>query len=103
MHRSIAENRQHIHSLCRRFDVARLELFGSAARAGDFRPATSDIDFLVHFQEASSLPPLESFFGLRDELSALLGRPVDLVEAAALKNPYILADIAMSRELVYAA
>src|SRR5437868_4983824 len=37
-----------LRSLCRRFHVRRLELFGSAARE-DFDPARSDLDFLVAF------------------------------------------------------
>jgi len=34
--------------LCRRHRVARLHLFGSAARE-DFRPGMSDVDLLVEF------------------------------------------------------
>jgi hypothetical protein len=32
-----------------------------------------------------------------------LGRPVDLVEAGAVRNPYVLASIERNREVVYAA
>ncbi|MGN6033725.1 MAG: nucleotidyltransferase family protein, partial [Thermomicrobiales bacterium] len=42
----IQDNVQEIRALCERFDVRRLELFGSAA-TGRFDPAHSDIDFLV--------------------------------------------------------
>ena len=50
-----------------------------------------------------STPPLDGFFGLQAELSSLLGRPVDLVEAGAVRNPYVLASIERNREVVYAA
>jgi uncharacterized protein len=40
--------------------------------------------------------------GLKLVLEALLKRPVDLVEPARLRNPYVLADINRSREVVYA-
>ena len=84
-----------------RFDVARLEVFGSAARGADFDPSHSDADFLVEFKPGSALPPLEQFFGLADALAKLLGRPVDLVEPSAIKNPFIRAAVDRSRELVY--
>jgi hypothetical protein len=31
-----------------------------------------------------------------------MGRPVDLVEAGSVRNPYVLAEIERSREIVYA-
>ena len=101
MHADIARKRQEVIALCRRYDVSRLEVFGSAARAGDFDPARSDADFLVEFKPESTLPPLEQFFGLADALATLLGRPVDLVEPSAIKNPFIRASVDRSRELVY--
>ena len=42
-----------IPDLCRRFGVARLELFGSAA-SGAFDPQRSDLDFLVEFDADGS-------------------------------------------------
>ena len=36
-------------------------------------------------------------------LQALLDRPVDLIEASAVKNPYIWKSIEASRETLYAA
>jgi predicted nucleotidyltransferase len=89
-------------ALCRRFDVARLEIFGSAARAADFDPDTSDVDFLVEFAPETRWPALEQFFGLADALQQLLGRPVDLIEAGAVRNPFVLQGINRSRERVYA-
>jgi uncharacterized protein len=103
MHADIAKHRDALIALCRRYDVERLEVFGSAARGDDFNPASSDADFLVTFKPESRLPPLEQFFGLAEALEALLGRPVDLVEPQVVKNPFILAGINRSREVVYAA
>jgi len=42
-------------------------------------------------------------FRLARGLEAVLGRPVDLVEAGAVKNPYLRAGIERSRRLVHAA
>jgi predicted nucleotidyltransferase len=103
MHAEIAARRDALKVLCERYDVARLEVFGSAARGVDFDPAASDVDFLVMFQAASLLDPLEQFFGLADALKDLFGRPVDLVESSAVRNPFVRAAIDRSREVVYGA
>jgi uncharacterized protein len=102
MHPLIHHHRADISRLCQRYQIRRLEVFGSAARATDFDPVSSDADFLVEF--APEAPRnLESYFGLKADLEALLQRGVDLVEPATLRNPYLLAGINSARELVYAA
>ena len=103
MHAAIADKREELAELCRRYGVARLEVFGSAARGVDFDPEASDADFLVEFDPDSDLPPLEQFFGLVDALREALGRPVDVVENHEFRNPYLRASINESREVVYAA
>ena len=103
MHAEIEKRRQELIALCRRYGVARLEVFGSAARGADFDPAMSDADFLVEFRPDSAVPPLEQYFGLARALEDLLGRPVDLVEPSAVENPFVRAAIERSREVVYAA
>jgi predicted nucleotidyltransferase len=103
MHALIEQHRDAIADICRRFGVRRLEVFGSAARATDFHPDTSDADFLVEFVPDSRFRPLEQFFGLADALEQALGRSVDLVEPRAIRNPYIRASIDQAREIVYAA
>jgi predicted nucleotidyltransferase len=45
------------------------EVFGSAARAGDFDPARSDIDFLVEF--AAEGNDLARFMDFKEVLEAL--------------------------------
>ena len=103
MHPLIDQHRDEIARLCRHHAVRRLEVFGSAARGVDFDPARSDADFLVEFAPATGHDPLQRFFGLTEDLQALLGRRVDLVEPQALRNPYIIAEINRARELLYAA
>jgi predicted nucleotidyltransferase len=99
MHAAIAEKRQELIALCRRYGVTRLEVFGSAARAADFDPVTSDADFLVEF--APQADELARYFDFKKALEFLLARPVDLVEFGTIKNPFIRAGINRSRELVY--
>ena len=96
-------HRAEVAEICRRFHVRRLDVFGSAARGTDFDPARSDVDLLVTYDPDVSRPSLAEYFGLRDELSALLGRPVDLVMSGAVRNPFIRADIEQARELLYPA
>lgn len=86
---------------CDRWSVDRLRVFGSAA-GGAFDPKTSDVDFLVEF-----LPDVEdvfaSYFGLRDDLTLITGRSVDLVMRGAIRNPYFAASVFESAIDVYAA
>lgn len=98
----IESHRADIARLCERFGVRRLELFGSAA-TGAFDPASSDVDFLVDFDTGKRIGALEQYFGLKEALEAMLGRPVDLVEEGASSNRYFLESVNESRRLLYAA
>jgi uncharacterized protein len=102
MHPAIQSQLTAISQVCSKHGISRLEVFGSAARAVDFFEKSSDADFLVEFLP-STQPGLDEFFGAKADLEALLGRGVDLVQAKAVRNPYVLASINQSRELVYAA
>jgi predicted nucleotidyltransferase len=84
MHADVSEKRNALAAICRRYGVARLEVFGSAARADDFDPARSDADFLVTFNP-SVRNDLGAFSDLKEALEKLLGRPVDLVEREAIE------------------
>lgn len=79
------EGRDALAAICRRHGVARLEVFGSAARGNDFDPMRSDADFLVTFEPAVR-NGLGVLVELRDALEKLLGRPVDLVEREAFSQ-----------------
>ena len=84
MQSDIANKRDALAALCRRFGVTRLEVFGSAARGAGFDPKRSDADFLVTFAPAAR-NDLTAFADLKDALEELLGRPVDLVEREAVE------------------
>jgi uncharacterized protein len=62
--------------------LTRLAVFGSAAR-GDLGPK-SDVDLLIEVDAASRFG-LFAFLNLKEHLSALLGRPVDLAFPDALR------------------
>jgi predicted nucleotidyltransferase len=84
MQADIAEKSAALAALCRRYGVARLEVFGSAARGTDFDSNRSDVDFLVTFTPTAR-NDLAAFADLKDALERLLGRPVDLVEREAVE------------------
>ena len=100
MHAAISEKREELVALCRRYDVVRLEVFGSAAHGTDFDPLHSDADFLVEFRRSDGRAPLRQYLDFAEALRHALGRSVDLVE---VQNPYLRAAIDRSRELVYAS
>lgn len=91
-----------VAALCQRHRVRQLSVFGSAVR-GDFDPETSDIDFLVEFETMPPVAYADAYFGLKEGLEELFGRPVDLVTAESVVNPYLGASIAARSETVYAA
>ena len=94
-----------IIEVCRKYDVTELSVFGSVL-GEDFRP-DSDVDFLVTFRPDADLGPwMCRFFDLQDELAALTGRPVDLVERPAVeksRNPIRKRSILASAEVLYAS
>ena len=98
----VQENRDAVERLCRQFLVRRLELFGSAV-GEKFDPETSDLDFLVDFEDLEPQEYADTYFGLLEGLQELFQRNVDLVMISAVKNPYFLESIERSRTLLYAA
>jgi uncharacterized protein len=102
MNAVMAEHRTELEALCRRYGVRRLELFGSAA-TGREKPGRSDLDFLVEFRPAPPGGFADAFFGLQESLEALYGKPVDLVVASAIRNPFFRQAVEQTRTLLYAA
>lgn len=95
----IEEHRAEIAELCREFGVRTLEVFGSAA-VGAFDPTTSDIDFLVDFEDRSP-GYARRWLTLERELSGLLGMPVDLLIEDSIRNPYLKRAINRQRTGIY--
>jgi hypothetical protein len=92
-----------IADFCRRWKIARLEIFGSALR-DDFAPE-SDIDLLVTFA-SDARRSLFAHVRMEDELKSMLHRNVDLVTRQGLDhslNPVRRKDIIDSAEALYVA
>jgi predicted nucleotidyltransferase len=85
--------------VCSRYQVRELAIFGSAV-SGQLRP-DSDLDLLVVFDEGARIG-LVALGRLRNELSELFRRPVDLVPKDGLKQALRDQVLAQSRTF-YAA
>lgn len=88
---------------CKRWGIRELAVFGSILRS-DFRP-DSDIDVLFALEEGVKLT-LESWMDMEDELTAILGRKVDLIPRRSVeagRNPLRKQEILGTARTVYGA
>ena len=96
---AIEVDEERIASFCRRWKIDEFSVFGSALRE-DFGP-DSDLDVLVAFAPDAPWTAFE-WVDMRDELEAMFGRQVDLVEKGTVRNPFRHHEIEATREIVYA-
>jgi predicted nucleotidyltransferase len=89
-----------LSEFCRKWRIRELSVFGSVLRE-DFN-ADSDLDFLVSFEPGAPLD-IDRLLDMKEELEARFGRPVDLVEKEAMRNPWRKREILKTRKVVYAA
>jgi uncharacterized protein len=102
MQRVLHERLPELIALCTKHRVRSLAVFGSALR-DDFDSSRSDLDLVVEF---APMPPVEhgrAYFGLLEDLERLFGRPIDLIERATIRNPYLRHSIEATQETLYAA
>jgi predicted nucleotidyltransferase len=100
MDHALADRLPEVAALCRCHRVARLDVFGSAARQAH---GAADLDFLVEFENLPAHAYADAYFGLLADLEALFERPIDLVMASAIKNPFVRETIERSRIPLHAA
>ena len=98
----LKQKHEAIVALCRTHGVARLELFGSAAR-GEFDSSKSDYDFFVEFVDQQWQGSSDRYFGLLHGLEDLLGRPIDLVDRCGVHNAIFLDVANQHIEQIYDA
>ena len=79
--------------------VTKAYLFGSELTP-NFR-ADSDVDLLVTFGDVPLLDFADNFFELKEKLEAILGRRVDLLIEKDLRNPYLIASINRTKQLLF--
>ena len=98
----IEDKREAVISICRKYGVLSLYVFGSALR-DDFRSGESDIDRLVDFGDMDGHTKAHAYFYMLDELEEVLGTRVDLVMVGAIKNRDISRDVEATKRVLYAA
>lgn len=84
-------------AFCRRNFVSELWAFGSVLN--DWKPE-SDVDLLVRFLPDHT-PEYFDFCELQNELTEMVGRKVDFVQADWVENPFIRKHIREHRVLIY--
>lgn len=89
---------ERLGEICRRYGIARLDVFGSVSRGDE--STESDIDVLYELVPGARLG--WNIEALADELSEVLRRPVDLVSRKAL-HERLRETVLREARLLYAA
>ena len=95
----IDQNIDSIRQLCAKHKVKNLFVFGSAL-SNSFNDK-SDVDLVVDFDSISLETYADNYFDLKEKLEAIFKRSVDLLEAGAIKNPFVKAQIEREKKLIY--
>jgi len=96
------QHQAEMRALAGRFGVQELALFGSVVSTAGLGPA-SDVDVLVRFQDGPAFGRFAAYMGLKEALEAMFKRPVDLISAAAIRNPVFRQQVEAERQVVYVA
>ena len=91
----VADRSEEIAALCRRHQVQRLDLFGSAA--------SSDLDFLVTFLPEANATYVGAYHRLYIDLRNLFDRPVDLMIESESSDPDFRQAVKQTWAIVYSA
>ena len=95
----IDKNIDNLIALCKKHKVRELYIFGSilTSRFND----SSDIDFLVQFDNIDILEYADNYFNFKEKLEKLLGREIDLLENQAIRNPIFRKVLDRDKKIVY--
>ncbi|MEL5893310.1 nucleotidyltransferase domain-containing protein [Bacteroides sp. GD17] len=100
MNKIIQDRLDALKTLCKRYRVKSLYVFGSV-NTPHFNDK-SDIDLLIDFEPDVSIEEYtDSFFLLREKLTELFKRKIDLVTRRSLSNPFFINDVEQSKQLLY--
>ena len=95
----IERNIDTLIELCKRHKVKELYIFGSILTPRFSE--SSDIDFLVQFENIDILEYADNYFEFKEKLEKLLGREIDLLENQAIRNPIFRKILDRDKKLVY--
>jgi len=97
--KEIKDHIEQIKQLCNAHNVKSLFAFGSVV--SDKLKAESDIDLIVDIDSKDPIDYSDNYFDLKFQLENILNRQVDLLEAKALKNPFLKKQIDNTKVLIY--
>ena len=95
----VEKNIDELINLCKHHKVRELYIFGSVLT--DKFNDKSDIDLLVQFENIDILEYFDNYMDFKENLETLLGRPVDLLENQAIRNPIFRRVVDRNKRLVY--
>jgi predicted nucleotidyltransferase len=95
----VDKNIDTIISLCKLHKVKELYIFGSVLTPKFSN--SSDVDFLVQFDNIDILEYADNYFDFKEKLEKLLGRDIDLLENQAIRNPIFRRVLDREKRLVY--
>ena len=101
MNSIITEKVNELKTLCNKYSVKSMYVFGSVCTE-KFND-TSDIDILISFDELSIEQYTDNYFELHYKLQDLFGRKIDLLTEKSLSNPYFIKGVEQTKQLIYAA
>ena len=87
--------------LCKAYNVKTMHVFGSVCTT-KFNDS-SDIDFLISFEDIPFDQYTDNYFDLHYKLQDLFGRNIDLLTDKSLSNPYFIQNLDKSKQLIYAS
>jgi uncharacterized protein len=95
----IEKNIDTLIGLCKRHKVKELYIFGSilTSKFND----SSDVDFLVQFDNVDILEYADNYFDFKEKLEKMLDREIDLLENQAIRNPIFRKVLDRDKKLVY--
>ena len=97
----VEQHKAEIQMLCKKYGVKKLYAFGSVLSSRFSQE--SDVDLLVDFDKIDLSRYADNYYEFKFALEDTLHRPVDLIEAKSVRNPYLKESIESNRHLLYAA
>jgi uncharacterized protein len=101
LNETLESKRAALESVCAKHGVASLDLFG-AGTTDEWNPADGDLDFVVVFRADDNPGIADRYLGLAEALEDLFSRPVNLITAGAIRNPYFRDHVNSTRSRIYA-
>lgn len=88
-----------IITLCEKYEVEKLYVFGSYA-LGNYNK-NSDIDLIVIMQNINPVKKGENLLALWDDFENLFNKKIDIITDQIINNPILFNNIEKNKKLIY--